>query len=718
MKYALTAIFLSAVAVLSAQTSLTIEGQSYSNGDDTWYGVNITRTQPTTLIFRNNSITSINRYGYLLSAGDEVIGAYNNNLDGAVISGNVLTWNGTPTPGIIPHGIFTGYNINVKVKYNYLNKVPMAIIRKSDGMTDVSGAVAYNIVKDPGVGVVVKGMNGVRIYNNTFYSSLTSTQTERALVEIYENPSVTPAGTATGTKIFNNVFYTKNSIRNISITAACRSGFESDYNVFYCEAGTPVFSVDGSRKTFAEWQALGYDTHSKVINPNFKDFVNFISAERLDYGTDLGSAWNEGLSVNAKWGTTSPETATQNGTWQVGAVIHKAVEVIVTPPPTPSFSGAVITEANPARVDLTFSLSLATVTPATSAFVVSVNGASRAVTGVSVSGTRVYLTLSSQVVYGDIVTVAYTKPSTNPLQTSEGGEAASFTAQAVTNNRTAPVNSPPAISISSPTKSTAFIAPATVTIEATASDSDGSVAKVEFYNGTAKLGELTSAPWSYTWKEVSEGTYSITATATDNSGSRTVSAVVTVVVEKAAPAVNQLPSVTISSPSDNDSFEVPATVTLTAEATDPDGTVTRVEYYIDGVKAGESLVTPFSFEISSDTAGTVQVIAMAYDNLNATASSTPVTISFSKRKILADMVNLYPSPNNGTFTIDLDTNEETVQEVCLEIISMTGRTVYSDYLSTEESTKHISMTEAFPGIYILRVTEGGRILTTRRFIKY
>ena len=175
---------------------------------------------------------------------------------------------------------------------------------------------------------------------------------------------------------------------------------------------------------------------------------------------------------------------------------------------------------------------------------------------------------------------------------------------------------------------------------------------------------------------------------------------------------------TISSPSDNDSFEVPATVTLTAEATDPDGTVTRVEYYIDGVKAGESLVTPFSFEISSDTAGTVQVIAMAYDNLNATASSTPVTISFSKRKILAEMVNLYPSPNNGTFTIDLDTNEETVQEVCLEIISMTGRTVYSDYLSTEESTKQISMTEAFPGIYILRVTEGGRILTTRRFIKY
>ncbi|HNT94451.1 MAG TPA: hypothetical protein PKJ71_12220, partial [Bacteroidales bacterium] len=161
MKYALTAILLLATAVLSAQTTLTIEGKTYTNSDDTWYGVNIARSQPTTLIFRNNSITSINRYGYLLSAGDEVPGAYNNNLDGAVISGNMLTWNGTPEIGIIPHGIFTGYNINVKVRHNYLNKVPMAIIRKSNGMTDVSGAVSYNIVKNPGTGVVVKGMNGV-----------------------------------------------------------------------------------------------------------------------------------------------------------------------------------------------------------------------------------------------------------------------------------------------------------------------------------------------------------------------------------------------------------------------------------------------------------------------------------------------------------------------------------------------------------------------------
>jgi uncharacterized repeat protein (TIGR02059 family) len=567
------------------------------------------------------------------------------------------------------------------------------------------------------VGVVVKGMNDVKIYNNTFYSSLTPSQTNRALIEIYENPSVTPAGSATGTKIFNNVFYTKSSIKNISITATCRTGFDSDYNVFYCEAGTPVFSVDGAQKTFAEWQAMGYDLHSVVINPGFKDLINFVPAARLDYGIDLGSTWSEGLSVNAKWGTTSPETALQNGKWQVGAVIYKAV----TSTPSvqiPVYSGSVVNEATPSKIEMTFSLSLAAVSTPTSAFLVTANGSSRAVTSVSVSGTKVFLTLANPVTYGDRVTVAYTKPSSGPLQTPEGGQVESFTAQTVANNRSAPVNSPPVINISSPTKSTAFIAPATVTIDATASDPDGSVVKVEFYQGTVKLGECTSAPWSFSWKDVREGTYSITAAAFDNSGSKTISSAVTVVVEKAAQAVNQLPSVSIALPSGINNFEAPATVILTANATDPDGSVTRVEYYIGGIKSGESITPPFSFTVSSDTAGTIEVTAMVYDNLNAAASSTPVTISFSLKQLNSDLVNLYPSPNNGVFTVSLDPQADIDTEMRLEVVSLTGRIVYSGYLSPEELSTHITMANSLPGIYILRVAEGGRTMTARRFVKY
>ena len=820
MKYTFTAILLLATAMLSGQTILTIEGKTYTNQDDTWYGVNIARTKPTTLTFRNNAITSVNRYGYLLSAGDEVPGAYNNNLDGAVITGNMLTWNGTPEIGIIPHGIFTGYNINVLVKYNYLNKVPMAIIRKSNGMTDVSGVVSYNIVKNPGVGVVVKGMNGVRIFNNTFYSSLTTDQTNRAFIDIYENPSVTPAGSAKGTKIYNNVFYTKSRLKNISITSACLSGFECDYNIYYCESGTPVFLVDGSLKTFAEWQAMGYDTHSRVINPNFKDLVSFVPAARLDYGTDLGQAFATGLSVDAKWGTTSPATATQNGRWQVGAVIYKEV---AEPAPAPEYLGALIDNATPARLEMTFSLTLANILPATSSFSVTVNGTpgsvstvsvsgtkvllglssqvsygdritvaytkpstnplqtaaggqaesfsarnvtnnvappqpalvsvavenaspsamvltynmslasivpaasafavkvnstARTVSSVAVSGTKVTLTLANPVVYGDAVTIAYTKPSTNPLQTAAGGQAESFPAKTVTNNLTAPVNSPPLIDISSPTKSTAFIAPATVTIEASASDPDGKVIRVEFYNGTTKLGERTSEPWSFTWKEINEGSYSITAAATDNLGARTVSSAVRIVVEKAVSAVNLAPSIAIISPINNISLEAPATVTIAVDASDPDGSIAKVEFMVGGIKFGESSVYPFSFTFQCDTAGICEIIAVAWDNLNATTTSAPVTISFSLKRELPDLAVLYPSPNNGVFTVGFNPFTDSLSEKRLTILSLSGRTVFSNEISDEETSRQIDISGVVPGIYIMHISEGNRILTAKRFIIY
>ena len=155
MRYMLLAFFLLTGLSVNSQTILTIEGQTYINSDDTWSGVVIQRSEPTTLTFKNNSITSINRYGYMLEAGDEVAHTNNNNLDRAVISGNKFTWSGTDMT-CITHGLFAGHNIDIVVKYNYLDHVPMAIIRKSTtNMINTSGGVAYNIVKSPNVGIVV-----------------------------------------------------------------------------------------------------------------------------------------------------------------------------------------------------------------------------------------------------------------------------------------------------------------------------------------------------------------------------------------------------------------------------------------------------------------------------------------------------------------------------------------------------------------------------------
>ncbi len=102
--------------------------------------------------------------------------------------------------------------------------------------------------------------------------------------------------------------------------------------------------------------------------------------------------------------------------------------------PVPVYVSSVIEDATPALLEITFSLSLANIIPAATAFNVKVNNVTRTVNTVTISATKVRLTLSGAVVFGDVVTVAYTKPATNPLQTSSAGQVASFTAKTVTNN--------------------------------------------------------------------------------------------------------------------------------------------------------------------------------------------------------------------------------------------------------------------------------------------
>lgn len=103
-------------------------------------------------------------------------------------------------------------------------------------------------------------------------------------------------------------------------------------------------------------------------------------------------------------------------------------------PPNPEYISSVVENVTPSRIDITYNLSLKTVSISPSAFTVKVNTITRTVSSVSISGTKVLLNLASPVAYGDLVTVAYTKPSTNFIQTPDGGQAVSFTAKTVTNN--------------------------------------------------------------------------------------------------------------------------------------------------------------------------------------------------------------------------------------------------------------------------------------------
>ena len=107
---------------------------------------------------------------------------------------------------------------------------------------------------------------------------------------------------------------------------------------------------------------------------------------------------------------------------------------------------------------------------------------------------------------------------------------------------TAPNNTPPAVSLTSPAAGASFTAPASIAVTATASDSDGTIDRVEFFAGNTSIGVDTTAPYSVNWTNVPAGTYNLTAVATDNGNASTTSGLVSITVTPGQPPPTDLPS--------------------------------------------------------------------------------------------------------------------------------------------------------------------------------
>ena len=122
----------------------------------------------------------------------------------------------------------------------------------------------------------------------------------------------------------------------------------------------------------------------------------------------------------------------------------------------------------------------------------------------------------------DHVSVGWITPGASGIAVIPGTVLSPFTITA---------NSAPTVSITSPAANATFTAPATLNLTANAADTGGNIVKVEFFNGTAKLGEDFMAPYAYSWTGIAAGTYSITVKATDNLGLSTTSTPISVTVK-------------------------------------------------------------------------------------------------------------------------------------------------------------------------------------------
>lgn len=188
-----------------------------------------------------------------------------------------------------------------------------------------------------------------------------------------------------------------------------------------------------------------------------------------------------------------------------------------------------------------------------------------------------------------------------------------------------PAPAGPTVALVTPVSGDTASSPATIHISATASDSDGSVARVEFYNGGTKLGEDITAPYEFDWIGVQPGSYSVTAQAIDDSALSAVSSAAAITVTLG----DHVPTVVMTSPAANALIQGPTTVTLAADAVDNENAIVKVEFFsgtVNPVLLGEDATAPYSLELPVGP-GNYIYSARVTDNVGQAATSASVKIT-------------------------------------------------------------------------------------------
>jgi hypothetical protein len=179
----------------------------------------------------------------------------------------------------------------------------------------------------------------------------------------------------------------------------------------------------------------------------------------------------------------------------------------------------------------------------------------------------------------------------------------------------------PSVELTSPAAGARFPIPATLQLTASAR-SEHAIARVEFYQGNTKLGEATTAPYEITWREPVTGDYALSAIAVDDTGAHTLSRLVNVTVYNPN---NQMPAIDLAPPSGGTRLTAPATLALTATASDSDGTIANVEF-LNGVKFAATSVAPYTATWSDIPPGHYVLTARATDNDGGVTTSPPLAI--------------------------------------------------------------------------------------------
>jgi regulation of enolase protein 1 (concanavalin A-like superfamily) len=132
--------------------------------------------------------------------------------------------------------------------------------------------------------------------------------------------------------------------------------------------------------------------------------------------------------------------------------------------------------------------------------------------------------------------------------------------------------------------------------------------------------------------------------------SSAIRATVTDFAVTASGTANQPPAVTLTAPADGTSYTAPASMTLTASASDPEGKLAKVEFYRGSTLLGTDTTSPYSFTWSSVAAGTYSLTAVAYDTAGLETTSSGVTVTVGTTSNKPPTVTLTAPSGGANFT--------------------------------------------------------------------
>jgi len=237
--------------------------------------------------------------------------------------------------------------------------------------------------------------------------------------------------------------------------------------------------------------------------------------------------------------------------------------------------------------------------------------------------------------------------------TAYGNEPTNWFANGATPGVANRTNAPPTIALSAPAGGSIIGFGVPITLTASVGDSDGSVRLVEFFVDDIEIDQTFGPGFSVVWTNPPPGPHTLRALATDDRLGRVLSPPVSITVS------NQLPVVSLFSPSNGSAFLLPTNLLLEASATDADGGIVTVEFFDNGTRLGEDTTSPYTLALTNLSSGMHALTAVATDNAGQSATSPAVTIrgfrtNYTAYIVPAGTIGSQSLPNPYAIGMDFD----------------------------------------------------------------